>query len=404
MLTEFHYWNSALLKNEFSRKLKHRYVTFDLDQGGLNNVRLVFEYVAVIAAITGRTLVLPPAQGWYLLDHGPKHRPGGEGQTSFSDLFDIPSLRKVVPVITSEQFIAEAHQHLGIPAEFKQADVFGADSGDGQQRWKRWLLENAEVMEGWNPYSTLICLPDIDRVQSACDLPELYIDGRQMIEFTPWSQAAPLLHFPCDNQHRSLGPVATMLAATDKRLPRLTRRLIKHHIRWHPRIFELASRYVEQLTPYGYDAIHIRRNDFQYKQTRGAAQEIWHNISSLLDEDRPLYVATDETDDEFLGVFRSHKQVVTWSDLVRAVDDCQPPEKYTGPIEQLICTGARRFMGTELSTFSSYIVRLRGYTRAPDMASYFHNRPCSPAGPEPDDGPVPGRTYLTENPLYWLDC
>jgi len=402
MLTEFRYWNPALLKNEFHRKSKHRYIVFDVDQGGLNNVRLVFEYVAIIAAVTGRTLVLPPPKGWYLLDHGPKHRPGGEGETSFSELFDIPAMRDVVPVITTEEFIAEAHRHLEIPKAFRDPDFFIAS--ESHQRWRHWLMENAEVMQGWNPYATLICLPDIDRVRSECDLPQYYIDGREMIEFSPRSQAAPLLYFPSDGKHRSLGPVATMLAATDPRLARLTRRLIKHHIRWHPDIFALASRYVEQLTPYGYDAIHIRRNDFQYQQTRRAAKEIWHNVSGLLNDDRPLYIATDETDEEFLDIFRSHKKVMTWNDLPPAVDDRTPPEKYTGPIEQLICAGARRFIGNHLSTFSTYIVRLRGYTRAPDMASYYHHQPCSLAGVEPDDEPVPGRTYLTENPLYWLDC
>jgi hypothetical protein len=406
VLAEFQYWNPALLKSEFSRKLKHRYVAFDVDLGGLNNVRLVLEYVAVIAAITGRTLVLPPPQGWYLLDYGPKHRPGESGRTSFSDLFDIPALREVVPVITTAEFVTEAGRHLGIPDEFRPPDVFSESvpAGDGHRRWKRWLLDNAEAMKGWNPHDTLICMPDIDQVRSECDLPEHYVDRRRMIEFTPWTRAAPLLHFPCDEAHRSLGPVATMLAATDRRLAPLTRRLIKHHIRWHPRIFELASRYVEYLKLYRYDAVHIRRNDFQYKQTRTAAEDTWRNVSGLLDNDLPLYVATDEPDGEFLDCFRSRKRVLTWDDITRAVGGCLPPEKYAGPIEQLICAGARRFIGTDLSTFSSYIVRLRGYIRAPDMASYFHNRACSPTGPEPDDALVPGRTYLTENPLYWLNC
>jgi hypothetical protein len=133
-------------------------------------------------------------------------------------------------------------------------------------------------MEGWNPHNTVICLPDIECVRSGSDLSEKYIDGRDLIEFTPWANAAPLLHFPSDHRHRSLGPVATMLASTDKQLARLTRRLIKHHIRWHSRIFELASRYVEYLAPYSYDAIHIRRNDFQFKQTRTAAEDTWDNV------------------------------------------------------------------------------------------------------------------------------
>jgi len=38
-----------------------RYVVFDMDHGGLTNVRLGLQYAAEIACHTGRTLVLPPA-------------------------------------------------------------------------------------------------------------------------------------------------------------------------------------------------------------------------------------------------------------------------------------------------------------------------------------------------------
>lgn len=44
-----------------------RYLTFVPDLGGWNNVRLSLENVLVIARSTGRTLVLPPPQTFYLL-------------------------------------------------------------------------------------------------------------------------------------------------------------------------------------------------------------------------------------------------------------------------------------------------------------------------------------------------
>jgi hypothetical protein len=44
-----------------------RYLTFEYDGGGWNNVRMGLECVIVLAHAMGRTLVIPPAQHLYLL-------------------------------------------------------------------------------------------------------------------------------------------------------------------------------------------------------------------------------------------------------------------------------------------------------------------------------------------------
>ena len=51
---------------------------------------------------------------------------------------------------------------------------------------------------------------------------------------------------------------------------------------------------------------------------------------------------------------RDDKREVYWAELV-------------GLVEQAICAMGRRFIGTQFSTFSSYIVRLRGFVGAPDL-------------------------------------
>ena len=405
ILPELAYWNPQLLNGQFNRPNRHRYVSFDIDQGGLNNIRLVFEYVAVVAAVTGRTLVLPPPQPWYLIDNGPQHRAHKQGKTDIAEIFDMDALRQAIPVQTTDEFTRESAEHLSIPGNFGPLNVSDPDNGerDPWLEWRQWLLDNAEVMDGWNPHETLICYPDISSVDIDC-VSERYVDRRRLVEFTPWINAAPLIHFPSNNKQRSLGPVATMLVSADGRLPRLARRLIKHHVRYCREIFELASELISMLPFHQYSALHIRRNDFQYKEARTQAVASWNNIRNLLEDEAPTYIATDEVDEGFRDVFRSKKTVLFWEDLMQQYAGPAIPEKYVGPIEQLICAGARRFVGTDLSTFSTYIVRLRGYTRAPDMAAYYHTQSYSGPQREQDPDQCNGREYLRENPLFWLDC
>ena len=71
-----------------------------------------------------------------------------------------------------------------------------------------------------------------------------------------------------------------------------------------------------------------------------------------------------------------------------------------------MCTA--RFIGTQYSTFSSYIVRLRGFVGAPDTRTYYHTQAyTAPAGPRLDaeiarlQPIVHGQEYIAEHPAFW---
>ena len=51
----------------FKKKGETKYLTFEADMGGWNNIRMSLEIVMIIAAASGRTLVLPPDAPLYLL-------------------------------------------------------------------------------------------------------------------------------------------------------------------------------------------------------------------------------------------------------------------------------------------------------------------------------------------------
>ncbi|MFT5611802.1 MAG: hypothetical protein ACI9LU_002310 [Polaribacter sp.] len=401
-LNKFSYWNEALLTGQLPKPLANRYVVFDVDQGGLNNIRMAFDYVVVLTALTGRTLVMPVKSPWYLLDIGPIPDEHKGGATEFDDIYNIQALAKAIPVISTEEFIQIASSHLEIPKEFQNSEAF---NGENNGAWRDWLLESAEI-PGWNPYDTVICMPNIKAAMVGPHMDDAYLDGRTPVEFSAWMNAAPVLYFPSTKKYRSLGPVATMLAGSDDTNPILARRLLKHHIRYSDEIFGLANKIINALGLDYYDSIQIRGNDFQYTKSMPGIEAICDNIGALFDESLPIYVASDETKDcvfdELAAKLRCPK-IFRWEDAESVVKE-PIPFAWIGPLEQLICAGARRFVGTDLSTFTSYIHRLRGYMQSKDQNLYFHNRHYSSVPKPTTADDFRGRNYLKENPLFWLSC
>ena len=87
-----------------------RYLTYEYDEGGWNNIRMSLECVLVFTHAMGRTLVSPPRQNLYLLDKKHKDKSGKvRSGMGFEDFFDMDLLRshKGYHVMTSEQFLAK---------------------------------------------------------------------------------------------------------------------------------------------------------------------------------------------------------------------------------------------------------------------------------------------------------
>jgi len=101
------YWNNpqGTRDQEFVTHFQNptdRYLTFEPDPGGWNNIRMSMEVIFVLAAATGRTLVLPPRAPMYLLGDGTQNA------RSFANFFPLDDeLRKKVNVITMEEFLVQ---------------------------------------------------------------------------------------------------------------------------------------------------------------------------------------------------------------------------------------------------------------------------------------------------------
>jgi len=105
--------------------------------------------------------------------------------------------------------------------------------------------------------------------------------------------------------------------------------------------------------------MHIRRGDFQYKQTRIAAPEIYNNIHDVLKENTTLFIATDEKQISFFQPLMDHYNVFFLKDFLHLVPDLN--KNYYGMLDQLIASRGQTFIGAYFSTFTGYINRMRGY-------------------------------------------
>src|SRR3546814_10975285 len=71
--------------------------------------RMQMETVLVFAAMTGRTLVLPPEQSIYLMNNDKKEN----NSHSLLNLFTLDRLANVLPTITMEAFLRSEERRVG---------------------------------------------------------------------------------------------------------------------------------------------------------------------------------------------------------------------------------------------------------------------------------------------------
>lgn len=112
------------------------------------------------------------------------------------------------------------------------------------------------------------------------------------------------------------------------------------------------------LTPGGYMAAHIRRGDFQQKAMRGLSV---HNVVEALrrhgaDTAGTVLIVSDAYDEELLNACRRQGwEPVCWATKQAA------GSRLAGVLDMLCCCLGWRFVGTNLSTFSTGIIQWRGY-------------------------------------------
>ncbi len=119
-------------------------MTFEPDHGGWNNIRMAMEVVLVFAHATGRTLVMPPEQGMYLLNKGAS---ADDNKLHFSDFFYLHRLQETMELIEMDKFLAEE----GVTGNLGERPPENRTDLDGRQLWNYLDTVSGGGMR-WNPF------------------------------------------------------------------------------------------------------------------------------------------------------------------------------------------------------------------------------------------------------------
>ena len=476
-----HYQSLFYRANTKKKNGQKYYMTFEPDQGGWNNIRMAMETILGLAIATGRTLVLPPEQGMYLL--GKNHKTQ-RTQFSFQDFFPIQEIAKEqhgLQVITMQQFLEQEALtgHLKnkttgkveFPPDNNRTDWNGHDT----KRLEGWL-RNVTFTPFWDPDNCMAAFPattdpkDAHYLQMILDKmhrnkathqhKHWHFDIPPPVDSSPYirlkdsingrkklclydteMQQAPVLHFMYNSKMRIryLEHFYSFLFFQDWREDLWMKRFMRDHMRYKDEIQCAAARVVQALrtlcqsltSTTEFDTFHIRRGDFQFKQTRLEATEIYDNIKEILpgivtggdetsrgssnemSKPRVIFIATDERNKEFFKPLRKHfPHIFFLDDFHHLLIDVNT--NFYGMIDQLVASKGRKFFGCWLSTFTGFITRMRGYHSQNERSAgsgfetgglldTFYYAPYQKLKVMHRYSPLLGSTFGREFPASWRD-
>jgi hypothetical protein len=384
--------------------------------GGWNNIRMSMETAVTLAHATGRTLVMPPEQGMYLLHKGEKKQ---KNRFSFSDFFHFDSVAAEhagVEVISMEEFLKrevmtgnavdKSTGKVTFPPN-NRTNWDGADRYEAKalDKWMRtftdnpiWSFDDCLVGLPRNPGSTNHLLEMGKQViQTSFErrrkkftgnpvpvdasplqrLSEMFGNRRNVCVYDEYYQKSKILHMMGDNASgaRLLVHFYAFLFFEDWKADLWTKRFVRDHLRYVDEIQCAAARVVvamrQKAREHGnedgiFDTMHIRRGDFQYKDTRVDADVIYSNMKHLIPEGTAIYIATDEKDKSFFKIFHDHYHVYFLDDFLDHLEGVNT--NFFGMLDQRVASRGRTFVGCFYSTFTGYINRMRGYHSQKDKS------------------------------------
>lgn len=361
---EMVYWkkiqpHDASFQSPYINDTTERFLTFEPDDAGWNNVRMGFETILVLAMITGRTLVLPPNQAYGNI-------PGVSQTFNFHNIYNLTALMdqyETLKIITMEDYLTHYGQKGTLKDQSTSQPLYPPQNKVNWNQSKSiselydYLRMVAYNPLQWKPGQCLAAFPDpinpprnlethLQNILNEVDgrpppkphhfyqsptpvfappmerLREALADRTKLCLYSPEIQTIPNIHFPMDyfQNVRLLSHFYTFLFHENYHQDLFTKRFIRDGLRYNNDISCAASKIVQAIrqrakernptsNPHGdFDSFHIRRNDFQsqFHVTQGDISKIVELSKTQIRPGSTVYIATDEMDETF---FEPMKQI-----------------------------------------------------------------------------------------------
>jgi len=381
------YWNDppGTRDGEFISPFLHndkeeKYISFSTDRGGWNNVRMSMEIIFVIAAATGRTLVLPPKEPLYRLAADKVNKERG-----FADFFPLgtPEFAKKVKLISTKEFIEREggpNGRLPVPEEMRENVTASADTCGKMKKFKSFCDNIGHYLEkvGHSPNigaanGCIVFDRDayagngLGRTEESDSSIKSFCGHRKRLEWTSDLNNHTLIHFKShEKETRLLGHFYNFLHFTDPAIDNYFKRFVRDYLHYNDEIYCAAGKIIKALQAEGrqrgfsideeggggFSAMHIRRGDFQYKSVKLPAEEWYENTKEVWETNEILYIATDERNKTFFDPIAKHHDIRFLDDYFELAGLGNIDSNYFGMIDTIVSSRARAFAGTWFSTFT----------------------------------------------------
>ena len=337
------------------------------------------EIIFVMAAATGRTLVLPPKAPFYLLGMGK------EGARSFASFYDISkeAFKRKVSVITMEEFFAKETKPDGLlnflteeertqlkplteMSLYKPGSPIHCDllwkhmQKAGYQppigAAKQCFVFDHDVFQGQDVSGDL--QERVDRFCGENRKPVFYNQTIHEPQLIHWDASAP--EGDGVTGFRLLNHFYSFLFFTDPVVDNFYKRFVRDFLHYKDSLYCAAGKVVHALNAEGkeWSTLHVRRGDLQYKQVKIPAEEWYENLKEIWHEGEMLFIATDERNKTFFDPLKQHHEVRFLDDYWDVAKLGDLDSYFLGMVDTIVASHGRTFSGTWFSTFTGFINRM----------------------------------------------